>query len=185
MTIMLVLMGLIGTLFSRSMGVRSRESRRTDALTSAQAALNILSREIADSGYGLTDNGIVLADSGANRIHFRANIQNSNTVTNEAGEDLTYYFDQPTQSIVRYEKIGNSGTTSAIVNRVSNVTFRYYNYTGSSSTPTITTAPTVDTCRVEITVVVTLDPVPNMPAQTVSFVTDVTLRNSNYMLNQY
>ncbi len=53
MTITLVLLGLVSTLFARSLGIRSRESRKTDALTSAQAALNVMSREISNSGFGL------------------------------------------------------------------------------------------------------------------------------------
>jgi len=85
MVIMLVLMGIASTLFSKALGVRSRESRKTDALTSAEAALNIMSREIANSGFGLysdpiskaADNGIIIADSDANRIHIRANITNT------------------------------------------------------------------------------------------------------------
>ena len=53
MAIMMVLMGIVSTLLSRSLGVRARESQRTDALTSAQAALNVMSREIANSGFGI------------------------------------------------------------------------------------------------------------------------------------
>jgi prepilin-type N-terminal cleavage/methylation domain-containing protein len=191
MTMMVLLTGLVATLFSQSWSLRSRESRRTDALTSAHAALNVLSREIANSGYGLKDNGIVLTDSNSQRLHFRSNIQNNNTVTTDPGEDVTYFYDSPSRSIVRYERTldpatGNIvGTTSAIVNRISQVDFLYFNYAGSSSTATTSTTPTADTCRVQLTVAVQLEPVPNMPNQTVTFTSDVTLRNSNYMLNQY
>ena len=71
MIIIIVLMGALSIILSRALGVRSRESSRTDALTSAQAALNVMSREIGNSGYGLADdtnidsvhnNGIVLAE---------------------------------------------------------------------------------------------------------------------------
>src|SRR5215218_1590765 len=85
MTIILVILGLVMTLFGRSLSTRQRESSRTDALTAAQAALNVISRETANSGYGLkisadgiSDNGLIAADSNAGKIHFRANVKNDN-----------------------------------------------------------------------------------------------------------
>src|SRR5690349_18290768 len=114
MAIMLVLMGIASTLFSKALGVRARESRKTDALTSAEAALNIMSREVANSGFGLysdpisksANNGIILADSDAHRIHIRSNITNTVNysslpnvgATSDPGEDITYYFDSASNS---------------------------------------------------------------------------------------
>jgi type II secretory pathway pseudopilin PulG len=181
----LLLLGLVTTLFSRAMGSRSRESRKADALVSARAALNQLSREVANSGYGLTNNGIVLADSTSQRIHFRANLANANYTTNDPGEDVTYFYDSDTQSIVRYSPT-ESPTTAVVVNKISNVTFSYINYSASSSTPTISSVPTDGTGRVQITVTVQLDAIyGQINPQAVSFTSDVTIRNSTYMLNQY
>lgn len=193
MAITLILMGLATTLFARALGTRQRESRKTDALTSARAALNIISREISNSGYGLTTNGVVTADSNAGRIHFRANLFNTNNCITEDGEDVTYFFDATNQSIVRYVKYASTpcGTTfttanSVVVNRISNVTFSYFDYVGSSSAPTQAVTPTANTGRVRITVTVRLEDVQGQPNnQTVTFTSDVTLRNSPYMLNQY
>lgn len=204
MTITLLLLGLVSALFARSLGIRARESRRTDALTSAQAALNVMSREVSNSGYGLADstdvpsNGIVLggSDSGGQRIHFRSNITNENTAgekTESPGEDVTYFFDNATDSIVRYDAHGVNATTpltSVVVNRISEVKFRYFDYIGSSSTPIPnddigSATPTANTGRVRITITVRLDPVQGQPNSNVTFTSDVTLRNSNYMLSQY
>jgi type II secretory pathway pseudopilin PulG len=201
MIIMLVMMGIASTLFSRAIGVRARESRKADALTSAQAALNVMSREIANSGFGLhtnetADNGIVVADSNANQIHVRANITNavpydslpSVGATDDPGEDITYFFDAATNSIVRYDAHPPAGfsATSVVVNQISNVTFDYFNYTPGSSTAAQTTSPTTTTGRVRVTVTVTLDPVNGQPSnQTVKFTSDVTLRNEKSMLQQY
>jgi prepilin-type N-terminal cleavage/methylation domain-containing protein len=186
MAITLILMGLATTLFAGALGTRSRESRKTDAITSARAALSALSREISNSGYGLTNNGIVTADSGTQTIHFRANLYNEDYTTDSVGEDVTYFFDSATQSIVRYDP-NTTPSTSVIVNRISNVTFAYYDYIGGSSTPSAAlTAPTINTGRVTITVTVKLEEVVGQPSnQTVTFTSDVTLRNSTYMLNQY
>jgi Tfp pilus assembly protein PilW len=53
MVITLVILGVAVAAFSGALGSRDFESSRTDAITSAQAALNIMSREIGNSGYGL------------------------------------------------------------------------------------------------------------------------------------
>ncbi len=202
MTIMLILMGVISGILYRAMGVRSRESRKTDALTSAQAGLNVLSREIANAGFGLysdsgyktPSNGIVLADSNANRIRVRANITNVQDQASPQGaisgpgEDVTYFLDSSTGSIVRYDPNTPSpqSKTSIVVNRISSVKFDYVNYTFGSSATTTTSTPTTSTGRVIITVVVMLDPVSGQPNPgSVTFSTDVTLRNANYMLQQY
>jgi prepilin-type N-terminal cleavage/methylation domain-containing protein len=101
MTITLVLLALVSGLFSRALGTRARESRRTDALTSAQAALDVMSHEISNAGYGifytnatnakLASNGIIIADSGQQKLHIRANVENSDYCTASPGEDVTYY----------------------------------------------------------------------------------------------
>ncbi len=205
MTVTLILLSVISTIVFRSTSVRARESRKADALVSAQAALNVMTREIANSGFGIfTDstsqipsNGIVVSDSGANRIRVRSNFDNvgnyspsaGDTVinTNGPGEDITFFFDTATQSIVRYDPYALGGPeTSVVVNKISNVTLSYFNYTSSSSTVTETSTPTSATGRVRLTVVVQLDPVAGQPDnQVVTFTSDVTLRNSNYMLRQY
>ena len=203
MLIMLILLGIVGSLLSRSLSVRARESQRTDALTSAQAALNVISREIANSGFGIAtgptsriaSNGIAAADSNADRLHIRSNINNvgprtappGSTVlsTNQPGEDITYFLDTATDSIVRYNPNGTP-QTSVVVNRISDVTFQYFDYVGANSTGVEVAIPTPDTGRVRITVAVRLDPITGQPNPlTVTFTSDVTLRNSKYMLNQY
>jgi prepilin-type N-terminal cleavage/methylation domain-containing protein len=201
MTVMLIMMGVASTLFSRSLGVRLRESRTTDALASAYAALNVMSREISNGGFGLVNpatglatNGIVLADSSNHQIHVRSNFTNTASYTdptapgqtNDPGEDVTYYFESSTKSIVRYDPHSNP-TTSVVVNKISNVTFNYYDYvTSGSSGSGPNTTPTAATGRIVLTVTVDLDPVYGQPnPQAITFSTEVNMRNSNYMLQQY
>ncbi len=186
---MFVILGLASTLFSKSFSTRQRESSRTDALTAAQAALNVISREMSNSGYGLVTNGIVTADSNQQKLHFLSNIINTNNVVTDPREDITYYFDPNTESILRYDANGNgvnSPQTSIIINRISNVNFQYFNYTGSNSTATSSTTPTIDTGRVRVTITVKLEEVQGQTNnQKVVLISDVTLRNSDYMLQQY
>lgn len=206
MTIMLILLGVVSTLIVRAMGVRQRESRRADALVSVQAALNVISREVANSGFGLysdavtrvASNGIVTADSNANQIHVRSNMYNQGykancenniadtaCLTDQADEDVTYYLDADTQSIVRYDPMANP-TTSVVVNRVSSLTFLYYNYDASTGVATPSSTPSANTARVEITVQAQLEEVVGqVNPSAVTYKSQVTLRNASYMLRQY
>ena len=207
MTIMLIALGIVSSLLSQAFAVRARESRTADALASAQAAISVISREVSNSGFGLisaandsANNGIVIADSDAHQIRVRANLENvggtatapgPTTLTiNEPGEDVTYFFDNATSSIVRFDPNGlGTGVpqTSVVINKISNVTFEYYDYSGSTSAATgPLTAPTANTGRVKIIVEVELDRVVGQPDnQRVTFASEVTLRNNSYMLQQY
>lgn len=188
-TITLVILSLVSTLFSKSLSTRQRESSRTDALTAAQAALNVMSREISNSGYGLVDNGIVFADSNPQKLHFLSNITNTNNNVTDPRENITYFFDPATESILRYDAHGNgvnSPQTSIIINRISSVNFQYFDYTDSNSTPTINNTPTFKTGRIRVKITVKLEDVQGQTSnQNVVLISDVTLRNSNYMLQQY
>src|SRR3954467_12159541 len=93
MALTALIMGVGIAAFSGMLGSRNRESSRADALTSAQAALNIMTREIGNSGYGLTTNGLVVADCSDEKLHFRTNTSNHDGTTNSAGEDVTFYYD--------------------------------------------------------------------------------------------
>jgi prepilin-type N-terminal cleavage/methylation domain-containing protein len=186
MVITLVIMGAAVAVFSGALSVRERESGRTDAITSAQAALSVMSREIGNAGYGLSDNGLVIADCDANSLRFRANVINNNSETSSPGEDVTYLFDPDSQSVVRFDKNSTAAIkTTGIINRVSDVDFEYHNYAADGTSVSSTTAA-ANTGRVTITLSVTLPDVQGQPAGRVERVrSDVTLRNSTYMLGQY
>lgn len=196
MTIILIVLGLVMTLFGRSLNTRQRESSRTDALTAAQAAINVISREIANSGYGLklaadgiADNGLIATDSDEEAIHFRANTTNDNIVLTDPGEDVTYYYEPGTQSILRYDQNGDGpgvARTSIVINRISSLSFQYFDYSGNNPVPTVNDEPSPQTGRVRVTVTVNLERVlGEANPQDVTLVSDVTLRNSEYMLQQY
>jgi prepilin-type N-terminal cleavage/methylation domain-containing protein len=206
MTIMLILLSVVSTLITRAMGVRQRETRRADALVSVQAALNVISREVANAGFGLyndaatrvANNGIVTADSGANRIRVRTNMLNQGDKTNcennivdtacltdQPGEDVTYYLDAATLSIVRYDPT-ETPTTSVVVNRVSSLEFKYFQYDPATGTVAESTTPSATTSRVEITVKAQLEQiVGQVNPSDVTYKSQVTLRNASYMLRQY
>ena len=191
MVLTLIILGVAVTVFSGALNGRSYQSARTDAIVSAQAAINIISRDVGNGGYGLLNNGIVLADSNADRLHFRTNVNNSNFTTTDPNEDITFFCDSCDAdggSVVRFDASG-AGTTSGIINKVSRIRFQYWNY--NEITHALTgpfDVPTLNTGRITITLTVIINNIAGAPGGAGSNVTvtsDVTLRNSPYMLNRY
>lgn len=189
MGITMVIMVGASTLLTKSLGSRSRENRKSDALADVQRGLNIMSREISNSGFGLFyDNGIVLgaSDSNGSQIHFRANIDNSNLLTNQPGEDVTYFLTNST--LARYDK--NAGQTTALLaNRIDTLRIDYYDVNPVNGTvaavPNNPATPTVNTVRLKITVSVTLPPLQGEPASTEQLTSEVTLRNTPNGITNY
>ncbi len=185
MSIMLVLLGLVSGFLVRIFSTQRRESQRAQSIAATKSALNIMSREISNSGYGLTNNGFVTADSDAGKIHFRTNVENDNASTDSPGEDVTYFYNAAQQSIVRFDPNDNP-QTSIVLDKISEVTIDYFDYSGSSSTPVQQSFPSINTGRMRINIVARLDNTQGQTdGQTVSFTSEITLRNSKFMLNIY
>jgi Tfp pilus assembly protein PilW len=192
--ISLVVLGATVSLFTTALDTRRFQIGRTDALVSAQAAINVMSREIGNSGFGLergeyASNGLVLGDCNATRLHFRTNTGNLNSATTDAGENVTFYLDtDPTDStlkaIVRHDNA--TGERSGIINQVSNVTFTYYDY-DSNGTATAVANPSVNTARVRMTLTVVLadDKTDFTNKRNVTIESDISLRNAPYNIGQY
>jgi len=200
MTITLVVLGITANLLASSFNLRSRENQRSDAMADAQRALNIMTREIANTGFGLADNGIVAADSGLSSIRVRANLnafdgQTTSNSISDRNEDVKYsLYTTATDSYIVRLDIGTQNQTTVLANRVDALIFRYYparvNYTTSSSDCNISTAsPEVtlksDTKYMVISVCVELPArgVRNspgyQPVSRVQLVSDVYLRNAD------
>jgi len=134
MSITILLTGLASALLAGSFSMRARENQKTEALADAQRGLNLMTREIANSGYGLTDNGIVAADSGAQSIRVRANLNASSgeitsNSTSDRDEDIKYLLwndpDNLNSFIVRLD-VNSSTQEMILANRVDSMKLRYY-----------------------------------------------------------
>ncbi len=132
MTITLAIMAIASTLLASSLNIRTRENQRTEALADAQRGLNSMTREIANSGYGLNGNGIVQSDSISTSIRVRANLNATagETTSNSASdrdEDIKYllYTDSDTSYIVRMD-VNTAAQEMILANRVDSMTIRYY-----------------------------------------------------------
>src|SRR5947209_14078101 len=126
MAITLVIVTIASTLLASSFTIRGRENQRSAAIADAQRALNTMSREIANAGYGLSTNGIVAGDSGLTQIRVRSDLDLSGA-TDTSLEDLKYVLvnDANGSFIVRMN-LQPSQTTSLIANRIDGLAIYYY-----------------------------------------------------------
>jgi len=205
MGITMVLMGISSVMLASAFNIRSRENKKTEALADAQRGLNIMTREIANSGYGLTGNGIVAADSGLTSIRVRANLNAAagETTSNTAAdrdEDVKYmlYTDSSNSYIVRLD-VNTSLQQMILANRVDGLTIRYYAdkvyYTqgtcditdvrNASGNPVSEVTQKSNTKYLVISVCVTLPAVGSpgspgyQPPTRVQLISDAALRNAN------
>jgi type II secretory pathway pseudopilin PulG len=134
MGITILLTGLASALLAGSFSVRVRENQKTEALADAQRGLNLMTREIANSGYGLTGNGLVAADSGLTSIRVRANLnatsgETTSNSTTDRDEDIKYLLwsdpDNVNSFIVRVD-VNSSAQEMILANRVDSMKLRYY-----------------------------------------------------------
>lgn len=174
MTITLAVMAASSTLLATSLRTRTRENQRSNALAAAQRALNIMSREIGNSGYGLTDNGIVVADSDNDSIRIRANLDNGPDL-NQANEDVRFVLQEDHDVIVRVE---NAGTSGVLATGITGMTLLYLTVNGTPAT--VATAE-----RVRIDIQVVLPAGPQQPEGLVRLTSDVALRNAPTTLERF
>jgi len=146
MMITLALAAAAMTLVAASFKVRSRENQRTDAIADAQRGINLMTREIANAGFGLTNNGIVSSESTQNSIRIRSNLNalsgetTSNSVS-DRDEDIKFmlYTDSGSSYIVRLD-VNVGAQEMVLANRVDNLNIHYFAdkvlYTADNSTGT-------------------------------------------------
>jgi type II secretory pathway pseudopilin PulG len=201
MTVTIVIAGIASSLVAQSFRMRTREDARSDAIADAQRALNIVSREIANSGFGLIDNGLVPEDTGPGSIRFRSDLNrytrdtSGNLVTgagfvSEADEDIKYamYHDNVANRhyLVRFDvNLGGREGTTVLANRLDTFSLQYY---GSDGTELDVVADPLNSSlawKIKITVGVSLPAqgVPGSPGyqpeSTINLISDVVLRNAS------
>lgn len=201
MTVTIVIAGIASTLVAQSLRMRSREDARSDAIADAQRALNIVSREIANSGFGLVDNGIVFGDSGPTSIRFRANLNaysrdasgnpeaGSMEVT-DVDEDIKYsmYHDNDANRhyLVRYDvtRGGRDGIT-VLANRLDTFALTYYDMDGNTLDVTTDSLNVRKVWKIMIDVGVTLPAIGKpgspgyQPERPLNLRSEVVLRNAS------
>ncbi len=191
MAIVLVMMAGASRLLMTSLGARTRESQKSDALADAQRALNLMSREIGNSGFGMDYNGLVAtdchpttaADTNTAQIRVRANVNNVDAAIAQADEDVTFvYQGAPTRAIVRYDAVTNSRTVLA--GQIDAMQITYINAAGGTSTLATPTA-VKEAERIRITIQVKLEATVGQPASQVLLTSEIALRNAPAVISHY
>src|SRR6058998_2575704 len=155
-----------------------------------------MSREIANSGFGLSNNGIVTYDSSSTTIRVRANLNafdretSSNQVT-DSDEDVLYkLFSDSTQSYVERVDVNSGIRTTILANRVDALVIRYFadkiDYTAGDCNINTTAVDVIDKRLSKYIVIIACVQLPAVgtpgtqgyqPTSTVQLISDVTLRN--------
>ncbi|HTG92262.1 MAG TPA: type II secretion system protein [Pyrinomonadaceae bacterium] len=204
MSLTIAMLGIAATALTTGYRIREREESVTDAVADAQRALNIMSREIANSGFNLSTNGIVAGDSDSTSIRIRSNLnkydfslEETNPSRNnvmDPGEDLKYFINvaNNTDYLVRHDEFATGRKTTVLANRMDSLRVHYFaqkvTYTTADCDITSPSAGEVspDEARyvvIALCVRIAAAGVPNtagyQPASNVLLVSDVTLRNSD------
>src|SRR5262245_16914198 len=209
MALTITLMTAATTLLASSLRIRTRENQKSDALADTQRALNTMSREIADSGFNLSTNGIVAADSGLHKVRIRSNLNKydysvgvldaSRNDVIDPNEDIGYFTNiaDNTKYLVRHDQYGTG--SSVLANRIDSMSLHYFankvTYTcenlasdpGASDITNLSVAEvSPDQAKyVVIAIAVTLDQVGTpgspgyQPSYSVLLCSDVALRNAD------
>ena len=139
----ITMMGVASALLAGGFQARTREDTKSDAIADVQRALNIMTREISNSGLRLPNglpavaaNGVVTDDSDKQSIRIVSNLNGlpdsangyfEDTDVIDMDEDVKFlrYVEGDQSYIVRYEKNGTNQTT-VLANRIDSLVFRYY-----------------------------------------------------------
>jgi prepilin-type N-terminal cleavage/methylation domain-containing protein len=155
MGVTLIIMTLASTVLMQCFNIRTRQDSRTAALADVQRALNIISREVASAGYGLSTNGVVGCSGGAastcdsddNAIRIRSNLNRfdaspPDTDTADDGEDVKFFIQTTGDKryVVRYNRNAASNQATVLANRVDQLQFYYYDERVAYSTGTYSAA---------------------------------------------
>ena len=204
LVITMALMTAAATLLANALRMRTRENQKSDALADTQRAINIMTREIANTGFNMTSNGIVAADSGLNSIRIRANLNrfadesevdsvDSRFTVMDNEEDITYFINEAenTKYLARHDRFGNGSTVLA--NRIDGMNIHYFDqkvtYTAPQGGSDITDVSAAEVAPgnakyIVIAIAVTLDQVGTpgspgyQPPYSVLLCSDVALRNT-------
>ena len=139
MAVTLAMMTLASRALMECFNVRARQDARSDTIADVQRALNIMSREVASAGYGLTNgnNGIVgcnpNCDSTATTIRVRSNIDRfdsapTDATTSQANEDVKFFLNDSanTRYLVRYDANATDTKATVLANRITALQFHYF-----------------------------------------------------------
>lgn len=199
MCVMMLITGAATSLLVGAFNMRSHEDQRTEAIGDARRAINIMTRELANSGYQLPPglsytstagaatvplNGLLPGDCDATSITFVTNL-NASTAggdkdVNDTDEAIKYQFVQANGSsfLVRND-LNPPNDSLVLANRIDGMQLVYFDIDGNDVTGNVALATSL-----RINLWVTINPVGRegatgyQPASQVRLTSDVNLRNA-------
>jgi hypothetical protein len=136
-----------------------------------------MSREISNAGYGLSDNGIIVADSAQDSIRVRANLDNDDNLGG-IDEDVRFVLQTANREIVRYDNSTATSQRSVLATNITKLVIKYFDIAGNEVGYGAAE-------RVSIEVEVFLPASAEEPEGVVNLVSQVTLRNAPITLGQF
>ena len=201
MTVTLIIAGIASTLVAQSFRMRAREDARSDAIADAQRALNIVSRELANSGFGLIDNGLVPDDTSSGSVRFRSDLNAyvrdgagdpvpTAGLVSDADEDVKYSMYHDTAAnrhyLVRFDvTLGGREGTTVLANKLNDFRLTYYDKDGNLLDVDANALNCRDAWKIKIEVGVDLpaegqEGSPGyQPPSSIRLISDVVLRNAS------
>jgi prepilin-type N-terminal cleavage/methylation domain-containing protein len=164
MAVTLTMMTLASKVLMECFNVRTHQDARSDTIADVQRALNLISREVAGAGYGLTTNGVVGCapaggcDSNATSIRVRANLNRLDSTPADAdtlddNEDVKFFLNNSanTTYLVRFNANAPANKATVVANRITALQFHYFDervtYTTLSYDPNTPNASLVANAR--------------------------------------
>lgn len=183
MTVMIFIAGAATTLLVSAFNTRSREDQRSEAISDARRALNIITREVANSGYqlprGLTynspgglqvvpRNGLLPEDCNAVGVTFVTNLNAHGEIDNVGGAPTSSSSigDGIEDEVVKFQLVQDAGAsflvrrslttgnTLVLANRIDGARFDYLDANGNDTSANVRAA-----VNVRVTVWVTINAV--------------------------
>src|SRR5437868_598513 len=139
--ITLIIMVVAGRMLAMSLNIRMRENQRTEAISDAQRALQMITRDITNAGLGLKTNGLSSTDPTEEiygNIRIRSNLDAFSEIapnTTTPGDDVAYELVNdatvtPAQRLVTRQDI-NSMQISQLANRIDALQFEFLDAAGN------------------------------------------------------
>ncbi len=141
MGITLGVMTMASTLITQTLQIRTRENNRAEAFADTQQAMPLMTREIANAGFGLQTNGIS-ADSTATRLRVRSNLnafsnEPTNRAVTDANEDVIYTLarnpDGGGDMLIRTDV--NLRVSRVLATKIDELAFTYLDAAGNPTAP--------------------------------------------------
>jgi prepilin-type N-terminal cleavage/methylation domain-containing protein len=186
----LVIMVIASRMLAMSMAVRSRENQRSEAIADVQRALQSMTREISNAGLGMSDNGLVGADSGPLALRVRTNLNafcttgsSCDSDTSDAGEDIVFALINnvdaagKTQTLITRQDVNASDAISPLANRIDGLTFEYIDEDGAATTDATVAQVVKVTVAVALPAVGSKGQAGYQPASQMEVVSHAVLRN--------